>query len=308
MRRAPVDRRIFPPKQLAHIKAVACEQPAKRGEPLGRLFTPDIQRIVLAEKIVDQISRTEIWRILDEDALKPWRTRSWIYPRDPQFYERAAPALDLYQGIWRGKPLGPRDFVISADEKTGLQVLQRIHPTRIGSDGRGQRVEHEYVRHGIWAYHAAWDVLRARVIGRVEETTGIVPFMRLVDQVMTREPYASARRVFWIVDGGGSHHRSTFPERLRRAYCNAIAVNLPTHASWLNQVEIYFSILQRKVLTPNDFQDRDDAAQRIKSFEKLFNLVARPFQWKWTRQNLRDYLRTLDDPPSKLIRRLRRAQ
>lgn len=274
---------------------------------------PDIQRIVLAEKIVDAISLTEIWRILDEDGLKPWRKRTWIYPRDPKFYERAAPALDLYQGIWRGRPLGPRDYVISADEKTGLQVLRRIHPTRMdtGRDRRGQRVEHEYVREGVWAYHAALDIFRARVFGRIEETTGIAPFDRLIDHVMKREPYASAQRVFWIVDGGGSHHRNTFPERLRTRYRNAIAVNLPVHASWLNQIETYFSMLQRKALTPNDFQSRDEAAERIVAFQRLFNETAKPFCWLFNRHDLREFLRSLEERskgPDSLLRRSARRR
>jgi hypothetical protein len=277
---------------------------------LSRLFVPDIQRIVLAEGIVPSISCSHIWRILDEDALKPWRHRSWIYPRDPKFYERAAPALDLYQGVWRGMPLGPRDYVISADEKTGLQVLRRIHPTQMGADGRGLRVEHEYVREGVWAYHAAMDIFQPRLMGRVELTTGVEPFMRLVHSVMQREPYASARRVFWIVDGGSSHHRSTFPRRLRKKYRNAIAVMLPVHGSWVNQIESYFSIVERKVLTPRDFTTRQQAAQRLRDFEKVFNRTAKPFRWNYTRADLREFLRSLEmKSTQKIIRPLhRRAQ
>ena len=201
--------------------------------------------------------------------------------------------LDLYQGIWRGKPLRDDEFAVSADEKTGLQVLKRIHRTEMGRDGRGLKVEHEYVRKGVWAYMAAWDVHRAKLFDRVEEKTGIVPFGRLIDQVMRREPYRSARRVFWIVDGGCSHHRSTFPARLREMYPNAVAVGLPVHASWLNQVEIYFSILQRKVLTPSDFLGRDEAAGRLVDFGKLFARKADPFNWGFTRADLRRMLAKL---------------
>lgn len=302
------DRPLFPPKQIVQIKAVACELPAHRDQPLRRLFIPDIPRIVVAEKIVKSISRAEIWRILDEDALKPWRQRTWIYPRDPQFYERTAPVLDLYQGIWHGKPLGPRDHVLCADEKTGLQVLRRLHGTEIGKDRRGQRIEHEYVREWVWAYWAALDIFRAKVIGRVEETTGIVPFNRLMDQVMKREPYASARRVFWIVDGGSSHHRNTFPQRLRNRYPNAIAVMTPTHASWVNQIEIYFSILERKALTPKDFQSRDEAVDRIRAFEQVFNRTAEPFRWTYTRQDLREWWRRVQSGVEADVRRnLRKA-
>ncbi len=291
--RAPGGRRAFPPGEIAQIKAVACELPARHERPFSRFFVPDIVDIAVQEGVVESISASTVWRILDADHLKPWRRRSWIYPRDPLFYKRAAPVLDLYAGIWRGKPLSDDEFAVSADEKTGLQVLRRIHRTEMGRDGRGLKVEHEYVRKGVWAYMAAWDVHRAKLFDRVEEKTGIVPFNKLVRQVMTREPYRSARRVFWIVDGGCSHHRSTFPARLAEMYPNAVAVSLPVHASWLNQVEIYFSILQRKVLTPSDFMGRAEAAGRLVDFGRLFAREAESFNWSFTRADLRRMLAKL---------------
>ena len=251
---------------------------------------PDIQRIVIAEGHVDSISTSTIWRVLDEAALKPWRMRSWIWSRDPLFYERAGPVLDLYQGRWKGRHLGPEDFVISADEKTSIQARIRLHDSEVHADRRGQRVEHEYERGGAWTYLAALDVHRMRIFGRLEKSNGIAPFDRLVAHVMKREPYASARRVFWIVDQGSSHRPTTFPKRLREQFPNAIAVTLPVHASWLNQIEIYFSILQRKALTPNDFADLDAVRKRILSFQKLFMRNAEPFNWNFTRHKLRKVL------------------
>jgi hypothetical protein len=277
---------FFPPQAVTAVKSVACELPAQHREPLSRLYVPDIQRIVIAEKHVQTISRSTIWRILDADALKPWRRRSWIWSRDPLFYERAAAVLDLYQGLWKGRRLRSDEFVISADEKTSIQARIRLHPTEIHRDGRGQRVEHEYERGGAWAYLAAWDVHRAKIMGRVETSTGKAPFDRLVAQVMRREPYKSARRVFWIVDQGSSHRPTTFPGRLGSQFPNATAVPLPVHASWLNQIEIYFSILERKALTPNDFADLQAVADRIAAFEKFFMRTAEPFHWNFTREDL----------------------
>jgi hypothetical protein len=239
---------------------------------------------------VSSISTATIWRILDADALKPWRHRSWIWSRDPLFFARAAPVLDLYQRKWRGRPLRDDEFVISADEKTSIQARVRLHATEIHRDGRGQRVEHEYERGGAWTYLAGLDVFRMKVAGRVELHNGKAPFDRLVDQVMTKEPYASARSVFWIVDQGSSHRPTTFPDRLRSKYRNAVAVILPVHASWLNQIEIYFSILQRKALTPNDFSGLAAVAERIHDFERLFMRTAAPFAWKFTRADLRALL------------------
>jgi hypothetical protein len=123
---------------------------------------------------------------------------------------------------------------------------------------------------------AAYDAHRARVLGRCEPTTGIAPFSRLVDQVMTSEPYASARRVFWIVDNGASHRNWAAAARLNNAYSNAHMVHSPVHASWLNQVEIYFSAVQRKALTPDDFLDLDEGEQRLLTFQNRYNTTATP--------------------------------
>jgi hypothetical protein len=102
------------------------------------------------------------------------------------------------------------------------------------------RVNHEYQRGGALAYLAAYDVHRAKVFGRCEPKTGIVPFMNLVTQVMTTEPYANAKRVFWIVDNGSSHRGRKAIDRLTREFPNAVMVHTPVHASWTNQIEIFF--------------------------------------------------------------------
>ena len=148
------------------------------------------------------------------------------------------------------------------------------------------RVEHEYVRRGAWAYLVAWDVHRAKIFGRCERTTGIAPFDRLVHQVMRQEPYRSARRVFWIMDNGSSHRGQTCIKRLQQRWPAIVPVHTPVHASWLNQVEIYFSILQRKVLTPNDLRSLTQLEERLLGFQAHYETVARPFQWKFTREDL----------------------
>jgi hypothetical protein len=164
------------------------------------------------------------------------------------------------------------------------------------------RVEHEYERGGALAYIAAWDVHRARLMGRCESTTGIGPFGRLVEQVMTQEPYASAKRVFWIVDNGSSHAGMTSINRLQGEWPNLVLVHLPTHASWLNQIEIIFSIIQRKVLTPNDFASLQAIVDALDGFEQHYNQVAQPFDWKFTRTNLAELIARLDAhrPPLQL--------
>ncbi len=149
-----------------------------------------------------------------------------------------------------------------------------------------QYVEHEYQRKGAWAYLAAWDVRRAKVFGRCEKKTGITPFDRLVAQVMSQAPYRSARRVFWIMDNRSGHRGQKATDRLRAQWPTLVPVHTPVHASWLNQVEIYSSIVQRKVLTSNDFTSLDELEDRLLRFQDRYQQIAAPFQWMFKRQDL----------------------
>jgi transposase len=282
---------LFSAVQVAQVKATACQMPAERGLPLSRFSLSEVQQEVQKALLITSISTATIWRILHEDAIRPWYHRAWIFPRDPQFIEKAGRVLDLYQQLWEGFPLESDTYIISADEKTQIQALGRSHPTVPAGPDQPMRVEYEYHRGGTVAYLTALDVFSGTVFGRVEPSTGIEPFQRLVNQVMQQEPYASARRVFWIVDNGSSHHPSTFPQRLHEAYPNAVAVHLPLHASWLNQIELYFSIVQRKVLTPNDFENLTALEERLMAFQERYNRMAQPFRWRFTRKDLEKRLR-----------------
>jgi hypothetical protein len=276
---------------VAQVKAIACELPKAHGLPLSRFSRAELHRLVI-ERGITEASASTIARWLAEDALKPWQHRSWVFPTDPAFLAKAGPVLDLYQGRWQGKLLHPGDFVICADEKPSIQARARIHaPLPPSSRSRGLRVEHTYERRGALTYLAALDIgrrgrRRPRVFGRSEARGGIEPFDRLVFQVMSKEPYASARRVFWIVDNGSSHRGQQSIERLEGRWPNLVLVHLPLHSSWLNQIEIYFSIVQRKVLEPNDFEDVPAVARTLNQFERHWNEVAEPFDWNFTRDDL----------------------
>ena len=254
--------------------------------PLARFTIPELHAEVLARGLVAQISGVTLWRWLSADALQPWRHRSWIFPRDPQFAERGGRVLDLYAKTWEGIPLGPDEFVISADEKPSLQARRRKHPTLAPGAGRPMRVEHEYFRTGALTYLAAWDVHRAKLFGRCEPKTTMAAVDRLVAQVMSSEPYRSARRVFWISDNCSSHRGEKAAARLRAAWPALMLVHTPTHASWLNQVEIYFSVVQRKVVTPNDFTSLRELEDRLLAFQARYEQTAKPFHWTFTRDDL----------------------
>jgi hypothetical protein len=291
----------FPPEVVVEVKAIACELPSRLGLPLSRLQVPDIRSEVISRGLVAEISDMTIWRWLACDAIRPWAHRSWIFPRAPDFEAKAARVVDLYAREWAGKPLTRDDYVVCADEKTSIQARCRCHPTLAPAASRAMRIEHEYSRGGALAYFAGWDVHQAKVFGRCEPTTGIAPFKRLVAQVMGSEPYRSARRVFWVVEGGSSHRGQSSIRRLSEAWPRAHLVHTPVHSSWLNQVEIYLSICQRKVLTPNDFVDLAAVEQRLGAFERRYEQAAKPFEWKFTRADVALLLKRLaekDDQPA----------
>ncbi len=223
--------------------------------------------------------------------------------RSLPFAVKAGRILDLYQRRWQGKLLRDDEFVLSTDEKTSIQARARKHPTLPPQPGVVMRVEHEYDRCGAWAYLAALDVHRAKVFGRCERKSGIAPFERLVDQVMRQPPYNHARRVFWIMDNGSSHRGTRCVARLQDKFPRLVVVHGPVHASWLNQIEIYFSIVQRKVLTPNDFPSLVAVEQRLLAFQTHYEAIAQPFEWKFTRRDLAALLNKINcsaQPPLRM--------
>lgn len=286
--------RRFGPEVVAGIKALACQPPEQRAVPLSRWSSAELALQAVDERIVGAISSSTVRRWLHADAIKPWRYRSWIFPRDPHFATKAARVLDLYARVWDGVLLGPDDFVISADEKSQLQALRRRHQGRPAGPGQVAQVEFEYKRGGTLAYMGAYDVHHARLFGTIADKTGIVPFMDLVEQVMTTEPYASARRVYWIVDNGSSHNGQRSHDRMTAAWPTARLVHLPVHASWLNQIEIVFSVIQRKVIKPADFEDLTALADRLRRFTDRYNRTAAPFDWRFTTADLEAMLQRLD--------------
>ena len=285
--------RVFAAEVVAEVKAMACAPPSEREVPLSRWSSAELAAQARAEGLVASVSASTVRRWLAADAIKPWQFRSWIFPRDPDFAAKAGRVLDLYERVWDGEDLGENEYVISADEKSQLQALSRCHPELAAAPGRARRVEFEYERRGTLAYLGAYDVHRAQLMGRIAPSTGIVPFTALVAQVMTTEPYASAERVFWIVDNGSSHAGKASIARMGEAWPTATLVHLPVHASWLNQIEIVFSVIQRKVIKPADFDDLDALAQRLIEFEPRYNATAAPFDWRFTRADLNDLVRRI---------------
>jgi hypothetical protein len=289
---------LFPPELVVQVKAIACELPAIYEIPLSRWSSEDIVNYVRQTGLVATISGSTVWRWLNEDAIKPWHHRCWVFPRDPCFTTKAGRILDLYHKVWNGQPLREDEFVLSADEKTSIQARARRHTTYPAQSGSPMKVEHEYKRCGAWAYIAALDVHRAKLFGLCEQKSGIGPFDRLVEHVMSQNPYKEARRVFLIVDNGSAHRGLKSAERLQGRYANLTLIHGPVHASWLNQIEIYFSILQRKALTPNDFPSLGALKERILGFQQYYEEIAKPFEWKFTRKDLNRLMCKINNKPA----------
>ena len=282
--------------ERAAVVALACQLPASAGVPLARWTGPELAAELTAQGLVNSpVSASSILRILAEHPVKPWQYQSWIYPRDPDFATKATVVLDLYQGRYEGKPLRPGDRILSVDAKPSIQARGRCHPTLPAAPGRPARVEHEYVRNGALALLAAFDVHTGKVFASTPKTTGIAPFMELMAQVMSQPEYANAPRVFVIVDNGSDHRGRAAIDRLRKAHPNAVMIHTPVHASWLNQVEIFFSIIQKKVVTPNDFASTTELSRTLLAFVDRYDQTARPFNWKFTADDLTTLLRRINE-------------
>jgi hypothetical protein len=228
---------------------------------------------------------------LTQAAIKPWTCTSWKTPRDPDFPQKAAPVLDLYNGMYDGEELTENDVIICADEKTAIKARSR-HRSPPGP-GTALRVDHEYERHGGCTYQAALIARTGEVSGHCVTRNTRANFERLVAEVMAHPICRRADRVFWILDNGSAHHPNTFTWWLKKQYDNVEVLHLPTGASWLNQIELYFAALTRKALTGSSFATVVELMHQIAGFEVLWNAVPEPFEWTYTMDDLERLLERL---------------
>lgn len=277
--------RIYDDQVRATVKAIACERPSQLGLPLSRLSLNDIRKA--AETQLQRTpGMTTIQEWLSADAIRPWYRRSWIFPRDPQFAEKAAPILDLYRGFWKGKRLDDSDVILSIDEKPVKMVTRRVEPP---AAGKTVRYEFEYTRHGVATYIAALDVRTGNASGIVVKSCTKKVFRSFVTGLVRKK---RGGRLFLIMDNGTAHRPSTFTEWTER-HSNCISVFTPVHASWLNQVEIYFSITGKKALTPMNIGGIEELSVTLSRFEAYYNSSAEPFDWKFRRKDMKRMLSKL---------------
>jgi transposase len=283
--------RVFPPIVATHLVKLACELPDDEARSLSTWTCAGLARTLIRDRIVDTISASSVQRILASEKLKPWRVHHWLsskVPRDNHFRETVSSICDLYT-----RKLGPRERVLSLDEKTSLQPRTRTSRNRPAQPGNGPVVvEHEYVRKGALNLFAAFDTRTGRVLGILRKRKRQIEFIELLEAIDRTTP-ASVTLIHLLCDNLSIH-----AGRLARAWLAAhprFRMHFtPVHCSWMNQVEQWFSILQRKRLRAPNFADLADLEAKILAFIDEWNEIAHPFHW--TAKSFEKVLKSVDDP------------
>jgi len=265
----------FGPEQRCEVIALACDAPASYGFEGRTLWTYDTLTDAVQRRLGVPMSRSSVWRTLTQNALRPHRVRMWLHSPDPDFKPKVNRIVGLY--------LDPPDdaVVLCIDEKTGMQALERRHETRRAVPGRPGRYEHEYIRHGTQSLLAAFNIRTGRVTARCGPTRTAEDLESFLEAVA--QEYREAPRIIVIWDNLNIHHDG---QQKRWSRFNARHggkfefVYTPLHASWVNQIEIFFSILHRRCLKHGDFHSTEDLRGHVLAFIDRWNTKeGHPFHW-----------------------------
>lgn len=257
------------------IVKLGCELPALRGVPLGQWDCTELARALMDEGLVESISTETVRRVLLSNALRPWRVHAWLSPqvqRDAAFLSTVQEICDLYTRL-----LKPNEAVISVDEKTNLQPRPRPAPTLPAEPGKPVRAEHGYRRKGALHLFAAFDTRSGEVIGETTQRKRAQEFIAFLDHV-DHKLSPSLTTIHVVIDNLSVHKSKAVKDWLA-AHPRFIFHYTPVHCSWLNQVEQWFSILQRKLLRHPNFADLTALAQALRDFVRRWNRFAHPFNW-----------------------------
>jgi hypothetical protein len=258
-----------------HLVKLACERPDHLGRSLSQWDCAELARQLEAEGLVESISSETVRRILAHHKLKPWRHHLWLSPttpRDATFYACVADIVDLYT-----RPLADDEVVLCVDEKTSLQPRPRLHATQPAQPSLPNRVEHEYRRAGALNLFAGFDTRTGRVYGRCAGRKRQREFIAFLEDLDAEIP-APIKTIHLVCDNARAHHGQQVREWLT-AHPRFVMHFTPVHCSWLNQVEQWFSILQRKRLRITDFASTADLEAKLEQCIAEWNAVAHPFNW-----------------------------
>jgi transposase len=266
----------FPPEVAIHVVRLACERPDLLGRSLSQWDCAELARQLIAEGMVTDISVATVRRILAAHQLKPWRHHVWLYPKQPRdaaFYATVSELIDLYT-----RPLHLDELVLSVDEKTSLQPRPRHAPTRPAQPQHlPNRYEHEYKRAGALNLFAAFDTRSGQVYGHCYDRKRQREFIGFLE-ALDREIDEQISTIHLVCDNVSTHHGKEVRTWLAK-HPRFVMHFTPVHCSWMNQVEQWFSILQRKRLRIADFESKDHLRAKVDQFIKEWNQLAHPFNW-----------------------------
>ena len=270
------DARFFPPEVALYLVKMACELPDKRGISLSQWDCRTLANQLVTEQLVESISSQTVQRILANHKLKPWRQHMWIgkkYPRDAQFYRQVTNIIDLYT-----RPVACDEIILSYDEKTSLQPRPRLYPTKAALPGPiPVRVEHEYRRCGALQLFAAIDTRSGKIYGQCcdrKRQQEFISFLEHLDQQI-----APAIKTIHMIGDNLRVHTGKKVQQWLQAHPRFQFHFTPVHCSWMNQIEQWFSILQRKRLRIADFASKDELRDKLTQFIHQWNEHAHPFNW-----------------------------
>ncbi len=285
-------RGVFPPQVRAQATAAACSLPQTQGVPLARWSRSELARKVASAPQLPPVSASTIGRWLKEERIRPWRYHCWQHIQDPeQFLERARPVLQLY-GRARAL-LKEGTWLVCSDEKTSLQAREAEQAPRPAIPGSLMHQSPRYIRRGARHLLAGLSVADGQVYGRCTTRKRFLEFRSFLEEVILPEALRrQVKTLILILDNGTTHapkQLTHWLEEQAKAYAGRLSIQvawLPTNASWLDQIEIWFSVLQRKLLQPNHFLSTDHLEQAILGFIAYYNQTAKPINWSYTIEKL----------------------
>lgn len=289
---------FFPPEVRAQATALACSLPRAHGLPLARWSCAEIARQLVHLGQVTSIAVSTVWRMLRADRLKPWQYHSWHHILDPQaFLTKARPILHLYehvQALW-----AEGTWAVAVDEKTSIQAREAEWGPRPAAPQAPLQMSPRYRRRGALHLFAGLSVVDGEVIGDCRQRRRFVDFQDfLLKSIIPAALQRGVKTLALILDGGSTHAPKRFETWLAQQASTLdwpfkVQVHwLPTGASWLNQIELWFSVLQRKVLQPNHFEGTEPLAETVLAFIRRCNEMPKPIRWSYTIQKLEAKLGT----------------
>lgn len=279
-------RQTFTPLQRTRVVALACSAPRQSGKPWQRWSGEKLAQVAIEQQIVESIAPSTIRTWLRRDKIKPWRYHSWQHSTDPQFVDKAVPVLDLYEEAPRLFAQG--ELTVCTDEKTSIQARQRVTPTKAAAPGEVVRVADRYKRMGAVQLFCALAVASGVTFTQTRLTKKFADFKAFLTDLFQSALCTGIKVLHLILDNGPTHapkQLATWLASLELSF-EVRLYWLPTYASWLDQVEIIFSKVQRDVLTPSDFASTIALERTLQAYFADLNQHPKPIEWTYTKTKL----------------------